>query len=443
MKQNLTTSLKQQAVFSTQMQRALALLQLPVMELSTLIAKELEENPVLEYSDENNFEEIDLNFKKTVLKKEDEDLKAFLENTISYEHSLFDYLMEQARDVFKGSDLKIAEEVIGNFDESGFLATNVDEIALLSDLKAEKIEEILTVIQQFDPPGVGAKNLQESLLIQLAREGKSQTLAYKVVAFHFDDVIHNKIPQIAKKMQIGDRFVIEAIEKEIMRLDFHPGTSFPRGHYAEENATISPDVIISGKDCQIEINEKYIPSFRINPYYLQMLAGQSMTKETKDYINGKISSGKWLLRNLDERNHTLYRIAEILVEKQSDFLTDINGKLTPLTMKETAEQLGLNESTVARAVSNKHVGCLRGIVPLRSFFTHAMQIDDGTTVSVNTIKDCLLELIKKESKKKPLSDLALSKQLKENGFIVARRTVAKYRMELGLGTVSQRRSFIS
>lgn len=446
MKQRFENSLsqtqRQHLMFSPQMQRALHLLQLPVMELSTLIEKELEENPVLEYSEENQYEEIDIPFRHqaALVKKEDDDLRGFLESTLSCEISFFETLILQAKECFTNPrSLEIAIEILGNLDEKGFLTTPLDEIALLANTTLSELKTVLEKLQELDPPGICARNLEESLLLQLKRKGKKETLAYKLIENHFDELIYNKIPSISKKINTSVATIKKTMEMEILSLEFQPGKSLPRGHYTEIAPLINPDVFIKGKECCIEVNERYIPSLRINPYYLKMLTTHSLPQETKEYIHGKINSGKWLLRTIDERQQTLYRITEMIVEREKEFLTDTEGKLSPMTMKEVAEKLSLNESTIARAVANKYVCCLRGILPLRSFFTHAFQIESGQEVSVVTLKETLKKLIASEDKSRPYSDETLSKLLNKQGIPLARRTVAKYRDELNIGTVSQRK----
>ncbi|MCH1429620.1 MAG: RNA polymerase factor sigma-54 [Chlamydiales bacterium] len=479
-KQSQSLKQTQRLIMSPQMQQAINLLQLPVLELNSIINNELENNPILEVSDahhsdevkapqdskeEKDLEEVEeihldegdfevlqklgeefgdqmIEQSGFVTKKtaEEEKLQAHQINSIQGSTSLFTFLTKQAHEVFeKTEDLHLSEIIIGNLDKQGFFSSSLAEIAALEDTSEEKLESILKVIQTFEPFGVGARNFQESLLIQLSCLKKKDTLAFRIVDEFYQELLHNKIPQIAKKLKKSLPKVMEAIEKDIAKLDFHPGNFL----LEEKSSYITPDVyfVSEGASLRVEINEEEIPFLKINSKYLTMLEDQSVDKETKEYILQKISSGKWLLQNIHHRNNTLKKIAELLAEKQHSYLTSESGKLTPLTMKTVAQELELHESTIARAVANKYASCLRGLKPLRSFFTNSFVTDQGEDISSHTVKKTLLEIIDQENKSKPLSDQAISNMLNEQGIPCARRTVAKYRRELNIGNTSQRKKF--
>ncbi|MCC5832159.1 MAG: RNA polymerase factor sigma-54 [Chlamydiales bacterium] len=432
----------QRLILSPQMQQALHLLQLPILELNTMVEEELMHNPLLERSEE---EQSSVELKERRAKgseRQSDDLRSFIENTVAYEESLYDHLMNQARETFKGlAEREIAQWVIGNLDADGLLTSSLEEIAALGGFTIEELEPILKEIQTFDPAGVGARSRQEALLIQLHSLGKNDSLAFRIVEKHFDDVIHNRIPAIAKALCASAKEIRTTIAKEISRLDLHPGTNQSSGHYRQVIQNITPDlnILYSEGRFAIEINDENLPSIRLNHAYLDMLNDSSLPDETRSYIQEKIASGKWLMRNLHERNQTLYRIAEELIRSQTAFLADPKGELNPMTMKEVAEKLDLHESTIARAVVHKYVSCPRGIFPLRSFFTHAYITDGGENISSQTVKGLLREIIGGENKKRPLSDEAISSMIKERGIPCARRTIAKYRQELNIGNTAQRR----
>ncbi len=462
-KQSQTQNLKQlqRLILSPQMQQALHLLQLPVCELSSIIADEMTENPILEYVEEEEessedkeieiFQRIEEEFGSLAgggarhykTTQDEEDLRNFIERSVAYEKSLYDLLMEQAHQTFvHEEDISAAKAIIGNVDPQGFLTSGLEEISLLYGIALEKLAELLEEIQQFDPPGVGARNLKESLLLQLQRQGKKEQLPYRIVDEHFEDMLHNRLPLIAKALGVTPQKIREAISSEVAKLDLHPGTCQPLGHYKQIVQHITPDVIIHYSDkFTIEVNEESLPPLRINKIYLKMLEDPSLSLETREYIREKIASGKWLLRNLCERHHTLYRITEQLIEHQKDFFSGPKGKLIPLTMKVISEKLELHESTIARAVANKYVSSPRGIFPFRFFFTHAFITDSGEILSSKTVKDLLVDIIAKEERSSPLSDEMISHLIKEQGIPCARRTVAKYRQELGIGNTTQRRSY--
>ena len=430
----------QRLILSPQMQQALHMLQLPVMELEALINEELSQNPILEWDKESS--PIEMPLRALTDQREDEDLKAFIENTVAYETSLYHHLMEQANMLFKGcEEVRLAEQIIGNIDEGGFLTTPLEEIAILATTTVERLLPILEIIQTFDPIGIGARTLKESLLIQLKLHGKQESLAYRIIDYGYEDMLKNRIPAIAKSLHKSAKEIYETITHEIAPLDFRPGTHCPSGHYKQKSQHIIPDLHIDYQDGKffIEINNSSIPSVRFNNHYLQMLESNDLDEDSKAYIKEKLTSGKWLVRNLQERHQTLYRIAEKIIQTQGRYLSDPKGSLRPLTMKEIGDMLELHESTIARAVSNKYISSPRGILALRSFFTNAYTTQTGEEISSKTVKECLREIIGKEDRISPLSDEMLSQMIKEKGIPCARRTVAKYRLELGIGNTIQRR----
>ncbi len=430
---------------SPQMQKALHLLQLPILELSTAIDAEIEQNPLLEYAEEDfalSFGRENIR-KSSSLQKEDSDVKSFLENTIAYENSLFEHLMKQAQEKFSSQkELFLAKMIIGNLDECGFLSTPLEEVALFANASKEALEPILRQIQTFEPLGIGAKNLQDSFLIQLKILGKEQHPAYRIVEKHFEDMLKNRLPLIGKAISCSVTKIKTIIEKEIATLNLHPGTKMGHSHYQEVVHYIIPDATIEvrGEELSAEIHDEKIPSLRFNPKYLALLTDNTLAKETKEYIKEKMVSGKWFLRNLYERHHTLNLIIQEVIKKQKKFLLKHDGKLLPFMMKEVAETLALHESTIVRAVANKYVNTPRGILPLRFFFTHGYTTEEGEDISSLTIKEQIQKIVEKEDKRTPLSDEAITSLLKERGLSCARRTVAKYRGELGIGNTSERRS---
>ncbi len=441
----------QRLILSPQMQQALHLLQLPILELEGAIVEEMTQNPLLEpFEQEERSEDLEVLSpiedemlpQANHVRKEDDDLNAFIENTLAYESSLFDHLMHQARETFSDQEeRRLAELIIGNLDHDGILTTSLEEIAALADTSCEDLLEILRHIQTFDPPGVGAQNLQEALLIQLKGLGKEKTLAFSIVENHYEDVMHNRIPMIARSLSHSVQEIRDTIIKDIAPLDLHPGTNQSGGHYRQIVQHLTPDLSINYAEGQfsIEINDDHIPTLRLNHSYLSLLQDQKLCNETRSYIEEKIASGKWLLRNLHERHQTLLRIAQQLIQNQGGFFSSPTGKLIPLTMKVIAEKLELHESTIARAVANKYISCPRGILPLRSFFTHAYTTETGENISSQTVKELVIQILKEEDKSTPWSDEEISLMIKDKGIPCARRTVAKYRQELGIGNTSQRR----
>jgi RNA polymerase sigma-54 factor len=440
----VTQQQKQALIHSPQMNQALKVLQMPVMELGAYIEREIEENPILEYSEEErNLERLEILrdlISSSRFKKGAQDAPSF-ENQLPQLQSLFDVLINQARQSLNEEDLEIATLLIGELDEDGFMVSDLNEMALLHDTSVETLERLLKEIQKFDPPGVGAKCLQDSLLIQLKAQGKQSSLCFMLIRDHYHDLLHNRLPLISKKTNQAPSIIKKCIEKEMIHLDCHPGKKFGRGHYEEVVHAIRPDLCIIGHEGTIVVNDGDTPKLRINPSYLSYLKSQTIPEETKEYIYSKIQSGKWLMRNINERHNTLYRIAEQIIELQKEFFSNQNGHLNPLTMKEVASKLSLHESTVARAVSNKYLSCERGVLPLRFFFTHSMSNASGETISNSSIKEEVRKIVASEEKRRPLSDEMISKKLKERGFTCARRTVSKYREELGIASATKRKSY--
>lgn len=479
----------QRLIMSRQMQQALHLLQMPIMEIAPVIEAEMEQNPILEYTDEldedketqeaaareeeeedtpesegsesehpelsfeeNNLEvlkQLDDDFYDYLLEnsgfvsrttREDEKLQTFLESSIRAEATLFEHLMEQAHQTFSDEKTRaIAEEIIGNIDAQGFLKTPLHEISTTANTSEKEVEKILKDIQGFHPTGIGARDLRESLLLQLKFQGNEKTLAYKLVDKHFDDLLHNRITIMTKKLKCTSADITKALEETIARLDIHPGTSFS----SSATSYIVPDAAIEEDEngLKVSVNQEAMPKIRLSRRYLTMLNDDTVSRETKEFIKQKISSAKWLMKNVLQRNSTLHNIAESLADLQKEFFLQPNGKLIPLTMHTVADRLQVHESTIARAVANKYLETPRGLFPLRFFFTNALAMDGGEEIASNNVRDLIKDAIHAEDKKSPLSDQAISNLMKEKGVHCARRTVAKYRMLLNLGTTQQRKKF--
>ena len=348
--------------------------------------------------------------------------------------------MVQARESFEtGEDLAIAELIVGNLDESGFLTVPFGEVTLFHPVSREDYQRVLETIQTFQPFGIAGRNLRESLLIQLKCLGRADSLAYRVIDEQYENLLHNRVPEIRRALKSSESALHQAVYEEIARLDFHPGSLFGR----EQATPIIPDVSIEEGEQGLVVvcrDEEYLPNIRLNPHYLKLLEDESFGAEGKEFVRQKVVSAKWLLKNIHHRGTTIERIAYSLLQRHEDFFTQPDGKLTPLTMLAVADELELHESTIARAVANKYINTPRGLFPLRFFFTSSLGSSEGE-VSSNTAKDYIIEMIAKEDKKKPLSDSEISKRLKEKGIECSRRTVAKYRGILKLGNAHQRRQF--
>lgn len=470
--QNHSQKQMQRLMMSSQMQQAIHLLQLPVLELASLIESELEQNPIIECSmeefeesdelpfqqkeleiepndnflnllaqcDENNLEISDEAAENRIFHPGLEKQHSFMIESIPQKASLYEHLIEQARETLQNSeDLALADAIIGNLDANGYLQTSLEEIALLNGTYKQKLESLLEIIQTFEPVGIGARNLQESLLIQLKVQNKQNTLAAQMIAEHFEDLLHNRLPLIQKKLSCPLEEILEAIKCHIAPLDLHPGTLFSK----QVTQYIIPDIILKqvGENFVAQTNHEFIPNWRIKKNYLEMFNAAKTSKDVKEFIKQKTSSANWLMQALHQRSNTLERIMLFLSKKQRDFFINSSGNLVPLTMKMVAQELELHESTIARAVANKYADTPRGMLPLHFFFGSSYQVDNGMNLSSNGVKAALLELIQKEDKNHPLSDQELAKNLRERGIHCARRTISKHRQSLKIGNTRQRRQY--
>ncbi|MFI0435352.1 MAG: RNA polymerase factor sigma-54 [Parachlamydiaceae bacterium] len=475
--------LAQRMIMSHQMQQALHLLQLPLQELEPFIEEQVVENPILEISSDQEeddekrgveeiseeethrgseekelvisdkdlsiLSQLDEDFRdhfaqsepSPIKRSSDEDkLKTFLEQSICDAPTLGEILLKQARETFETpQEIQIANILIGYIDELGLLKTPLCEICALHHLSKDDVQDVLSILQTFDPCGVAASSIQESLLIQLRSLHKDKSLAYQIVRDYYDELLHNQIPLIQKKIKCSYEKIRQAIEQDIAKLNLHPGTYFS----SEPSPVIIPDVTLrqEGETLIVEVERDYTPSLRLNSHYLKMFHDPDVPAETKHYIKHHILSARWLIRNLQQRFSTIERIAQVLAQKQYAFFTKPDGQLIPLTMKMLAEELDLHESTIARTVSNKYLFSPRGLLPLRAFFTTKYIGETGEDLSATTVKEAILDLIGQEDKKHPLSDDKISTILRTKGIPCARRTVAKYRLMLQIGNTQQRRKF--
>lgn len=486
LQQQQKQGLNQRLIMSAHMQQAIKLLQIPILELEPFIEEQVAQNPLLELVDdnvtaqddrkkklesletaddekdpsadnelsinENDFDilkHLDEDFKdyieegnnSTVKRTSEEDkYKSYQESSIPFETGLYGHFTQIAHDTFEDPlDLEAAEILIGYFDEYGFLKTPIQEIALLHTLEESRIQKILTIIQEFEPYGIGAASIQESMLIQLRCLKKEHTLAYEIVKEHYDELLHNRIPLIQKSLKCALEDIQKSIEQDIITLNLHPGLQFS----LQKAQPIVPDVALRLDNDQliVEVNRDYTSGLRLNRKYLKMLESNETSAETKSYIRNHIFSAKWLTRNLQQRYSTIERIAASLAVRQRDFFMKPDGKLVPLTMKVLAEELNVHESTIARTVSGKYIDTPRGLLSLRAFFTTEFMSDVGESLSSKTIQEAVLDLIQGEDKQHPLSDQKISILLKEQGIVCARRTVAKYRELLNLGNTQQRKKY--
>ncbi len=449
----------QKMIMSPQMQQGIQFLQLPLMELSALIQQEMAANPVLEevtnteapsvekeentkdsevdFDDEfGRLSEMDDDWKEyfrqtgsyTKMSQDEEKRRRFFEESITIQETLQEHLLNQlGLSISEEKDKMIGELLIGALDENGYLTTSLEEVAQTSNYSASDLERILKIIQTFHPVGVGARSLSECLWIQLTRLGKENSLEAKIVRENLDELAKHNFPGLAKIFSVDVSQIHRAAEF-IATLEPKPGRIFDsqNTHYA------TPDIVVEkvGDEYIVILNDDRIPHVRISNLYRNLMKDKNLEGETKDYIRNKVQAGKWLVKNIQLRQQTLYQIASTIVKEQQEFFENGVSSLKPLVMQTVATAIGMHESTVSRAIANKHMSTPRGLFQMKYFFTPGLQTQAGQSMSTTNIKEMINEIISKEDSMHPLSDQDMVELLKTKGIDVARRTVTKYRKEL-------------
>ena len=468
----LTQHLHQKTLqkLSPQQIQFIKLLEVPSVELEERVKKELEENPALEEGRE--IEENDLHTEDFSEKNEDEDFsiedydsdddipdyKLSINNhsadseqnniPVSLGVSFHEHLIDQLRlQNLSSEDRFLAEYIIGNIDDEGYLKRTPEDVSddilfqTSKQIEPEKIIEILEIIQEFDPAGVGARNLQECLLLQLKRKNENEfvDVAEKVITECFDEFSKKHYDKILKKLNIDEETLKKAIA-EITKLNPKPGNAW--GNIWEKNmAEITPDFILENVDGELflHLNNDNIPDLRVSKMYSSMMqkyankneSGQ--TKEAAQFVKQKLDSAKWFIDAIKQRQMTLLTTMNAIIQFQKEyFLTGDDSLLKPMIMKDIATATGYDISTISRVSNSKYIETDFGIFPLKHFFTEAAQTNNGEEITTREIKNILAEQIANENKQRPFTDDELSEMLKKKGFTVARRTVAKYREQLNI-----------
>jgi RNA polymerase sigma-54 factor len=371
---------------------------------------------------------------------DDKELPSY-DQTLTRLPSLSDHLLWQLHLSTSDADLaKGGEWIIGNLDDDGYLRATLDELSRQSGIAARDMEGALDLIQGFDPMGVGARDLQECLLIQVRQLDLQGSLVEKIIQDHLPDLEKRKYPQIARALNVTPQEVMEASQIIIHELEPKPG----RPYLASETNYVTPDVyVIKVEDRYVvQLNDEGLPRVRINPYYRKLLGNKdTVDKVTKEYIEERLRSAQWLIKGMEQRSKTIYRVAESIVKFQREFLDQGISHLKPMVLKDVAEDIGMHESTISRVTTNKYMHSPQGIFPMKFFFTTGFSVGAGagTEVSSLTVKDVIQKMIKEEDLSAPLKDQQIVDALKAKGIDIARRTVAKYREELRIPPTSVRR----
>ncbi len=474
LKQSL--SLSQQLIMTPQLQQAIKLLQLSRLELLETITQEMETNPLLdEQISEDGDDEKTATEDKTEKGgdteeqptpevtvdehiNEDMDWEAYLseyntgwaetsfdgrelppfESMTSSKTNLYSHLMWQLNmSTLDDCQKEIGLQIIGNVDDNGYLQISIEEICQATDCARNEVLETLRQVQMFDPIGISARDTQECLLIQARFQDLGGTIVEKIIMHHMDNLENKKYDRIARNLSVPVQEVLSAVSV-ITNFEPKPG----RMYNDEETIYITPDIYVfkRGDDYEIILNEDGMPKLRINNYYRQLLSSNDPTgKDTKQYIYDKLKSAAWLIKSIQQRQRTIYKVTESIVQFQRNFFDKGVIHLKPLVLRDVAEHIQMHESTISRVTTNKYVHTPQGIFELKYFFNSAINSLEGDSIASESVKEHIRNIIKSEKKTKPYSDQEVAGILKRFNVNVARRTVAKYRETLGILPSRKRR----
>ncbi|PAB60801.1 RNA polymerase factor sigma-54 [Anaeromicrobium sediminis] len=456
----------QKLVMTPELKQSIQILQFNYQELNQFINEEIMTNPVIdvpnlqgnvqekvaelgkqkEEKQEKNdidwkeyFKEYDdISYKSTYNKSKDEEVS--FEQFVSSETSLTDHLLFQLQfSMLNEDEMEIGRYLIESLNNNGYLNTTIEEISK-SILKDEEIiENILCLIQTFDSVGVGARSLKECLLIQVQQMGIEDDNIKKVIEDHLNDIADNKLANIGKNLNI-DIKKIQQISDFIKTLEPKPGRLFAS---KKDIKYITPDVTVEKIDDEyvVLVNDSTAPRLSVSPYYKRILLNEEKSSNTSKFLNEKLNSAMWLIKSIEQRRQTIFNVVNAIIEYQKEFFDYGRKYLKPLTLKQIANEVGVHESTVSRAVNGKYMQTPRGVFEIKFFFSSGVSNQMGEGVSSQSIKTIIKDLIDNENQKKPLSDQAISDVLKKKGINISRRTVAKYRDEMNIQSSSKRKRF--
>lgn len=468
--------LSQQLVMTPQLQQAIKLLQLSRMELMDVVREELEENPVLEEGQETPDEKTpgeeeqaaaeaqsqettqeaegegdgmaDIDWKTylesyslggtTADSYEDDDDRPSYENLLTKKTSLADHLMWQLNlSRLENLERAIAGEIIGNLDNDGYLHVSVEELAEHAACTTEVVERALSAVQDFDPPGVASRNLQECLLKQIDLLEMSEDLVGVILRDHLEELENRRYQVIARSLQVPLEDVFAAA-KFISSLDPRPGSQYGQDdvHY------IVPDIFVYkiSDEFVVVLNDEGLPNLRINSFYRNALSGSAqLDAKAGEYIQEKLRGALWLIKSIHQRQRTIFRVTKSIVKFQREFFERGVDHLKPLVLRDVAEDIEMHESTVSRVTTNKYVQTPQGLFELKYFFNSGINTTGGDSVASESVKSKIKELIAEENTRKPYSDQKIVDLLRDQGIDIARRTVTKYREMLGVGSSTQRK----
>ena len=454
---DLTMEQVQKLVMTPELRQAIEMLQFTSIELNEYLERQMEENPLLELTnlreeheniDDYTNQNDDIDWKEYLGRDEyisyrpqtDKNIKEYnYENFISYSPDLKDNLLFQLNVLdLDEKDKKIGEIIIEYIDENGYLITTTEQISTDLGVNVDRIENVLSIIQTFDPVGVGARNLKECLLIQIRKDKDKNFKTELIIENYLEDIAHNRLAKISRELDM-DLVEIQAICDYIRTLEPKPGRVFTRT--GEQVKYITPDASIEYIDGKyvILLNDVTGPRLNINNFYRNMMK-QGKDDSATEYLTEKLNSAMWIIRSIEQRRMTIYKVVESILRFQMEFFEKGEKGLKPLTLKEVAEDIDMHESTVSRATNGKYVQTPRGVFELKFFFTSGLSTNTGD-ISSTSIKSMIKDLIEVEDSKKPYSDQKISDILKSKGISISRRTVAKYRDELEIPSSTMRKRY--
>ncbi|MFC0236306.1 RNA polymerase factor sigma-54 [Fictibacillus phosphorivorans] len=428
-------------VMTTELRQAIAILQVPSYELTSYLQEQALENPLIEIAEPKG---MFTTLKKSVRKNGingRSDAQQPLEHLIIEKETLYDYLYKQSILLpIQEQDRRIFQYLLLSVDESGYLTVSAEDTAHRFQTTVEKCEELISLLQTLEPVGIGARDLRECLLLQLQEQHQEHTISYIIVDQYLDQLAERKMKWLSTHLNVTPQEV-EAAADFLQTLDPRPGAAYAP---ANDQAYLYPDVSVTEENGKfhIAVNEQYSPMLKLNESYGTLLNEKNATSK---FLDDSFQKFNWLKKALEQRKETLLNITNEIVRVQEKyFLTFDRSDMVPLTLKEVADEIGVHESTVSRAVKNKVIQTSKGAVELKSFFTAKIFTQDGGSVSATSAKSEIKKLVENEDKTKPLSDQILASLLEKNsGLSISRRTVAKYREELNIPSSSKRKRYSS
>ena len=443
---DLTIEQTQKLALTPELIQAIQILQFSTQELDSYVQEQLLINPVIETAGEKPAEEFELPDLERVTDSYRGEYRREEKQQYPYEQhatndvTLVEHLMFQLQFApLCEAQRKAGKYIIESLDDNGYLTQSRQELAAGLGLEPEEIEKVLEVIHTFEPAGVGAEDLSECLLIQLAAQGRLTELKQRVISDFLEDMASNRLSVIARKLGT-DTEHIQKIADEIRTLDPKPGRAFAS---QDETRYITPDVFVEKEDGEyhVIINEGSVPHLMVSSYYRQVLRESANDRNLAEYLNDRINTANWLIKSIEQRKQTIYNVVSAVVRHQRDFFEYGSRHIKPMTLKQIAEDVGIHESTVSRSINGKYMQSPRGVFEIKYFFTSGVSAGEGDGMSSNAVKSIIREIVEQEDSKKPCSDQYMADRMQADGINISRRTVAKYREEMGIPSSQKRKRY--